>query len=85
MKTETLESLTMPIRGSASGPQDLAREIIDRLTFRIGKDPKVARPHDWLEAAILVTRDRIIHPWMTSTKAAYRNGSKRVYYLSLEF
>src|SRR5262245_56013645 len=52
-------------------PQELAREILERLTYRIGKDPKVAKPHDWLMAAILVTRDRAIERWMVSTRATY--------------
>ncbi|CZT33160.1 glycogen/starch/alpha-glucan phosphorylase [Rhizobium sp. 9140] len=63
----------------------LAQEIIERLTYRIGKDPKVAKPHDWLTAAILVVRDRITDNWMESTRKAYTDSSKRVYYLSLEF
>ncbi|HEV7437754.1 MAG TPA: glycogen/starch/alpha-glucan phosphorylase [Pseudorhizobium sp.] len=69
----------------STNPQILAEEIIERLTYRIGKDAKVAKPHDWLTAAILVVRDRIIDRWMESTRRAYRNGDKRVYYLSLEF
>ena len=44
----------------ASTADVLAQEIIERLTYRIGKDPKVAKPHDWLTAAILVVRDRIL-------------------------
>lgn len=63
----------------------MASEIIERLTYRIGKDVKVAKPHDWLTATILVVRDRIIDKWMESTRKAYANNSKRVYYLSLEF
>jgi starch phosphorylase len=51
----------------------------------VGKDPIVAKPHDWLAAAILVVRDRAIDRWMESTRAAYTTGAKRVYYLSLEF
>ena len=66
-------------------PEILAEEIIERLTYRIGKDAKVAKPHDWLTAAILVVRDRIIDKWMESTRRVYRTGDKRVYYLSLEF
>jgi len=69
----------------SSDPADLAREIVERLTYRIGKDPKVARPHDWLQATILVTRDRAIERWMQSTRDTYETGAKRVYYLSLEF
>jgi glycogen phosphorylase len=84
MNKESLETFVAPAR-DAHSPEALAREIVDRLTYRIGKDPRVARPHDWLEAAILVTRDHIIHPWMDSTRASYEQGAKRVYYLSLEF
>ncbi|OAE49606.1 glycogen phosphorylase [Agrobacterium tumefaciens] len=69
----------------SSNPEIMAAEIIERLTYRIGKDVKVAKPHDWLTATILVVRDRIIDKWMESTRKAYANNSKRVYYLSLEF
>jgi glycogen phosphorylase len=66
-------------------PQVLARELLERLTYRIGKDPKVAEPHDWLIATILVIRDRAIERWMASTRETYDSGAKRVYYFSLEF
>src|SRR3954465_1742746 len=66
-------------------PATLAADIIERLIYRIGKDAKVAKPHDWLTATILVVRDRIIDRWMESTRKVYRTGGKRVYYLSLEF
>ena len=69
----------------SSEPEVLASEIIERLTYRIGKDVKVAKPHDWLTATILVIRDRVIDKWMESTRKAYQHDSKRVYYLSLEF
>ncbi|MBD9373549.1 glycogen/starch/alpha-glucan phosphorylase [Rhizobium sp. ARZ01] len=66
-------------------PSQLATELLERLKYRIGKDPKVAKPHDWLTAAILVARDRITDKWMDSTRRTYATGSKRVYYMSLEF
>ena len=69
----------------SSRPEIMAEEIIERLTYRIGKDAKVAKPHDWLTASILVIRDRIIDKWMESTRKAYQTDAKRVYYLSLEF
>ena len=68
-----------------SDPSVLAADIVERLIYRIGKDAKVAKPHDWLTAAILVVRDRIIDHWMDSTRKTYQTGAKRVYYLSLEF
>eukprot|EP01035_Chromulina_nebulosa_P062456 gene62456-85414_t len=66
-------------------PATLAADIVERLIYRIGKDAKVAKPHDWLTAAILVIRDRVIDRWMESTRRTYESGGKRVYYLSLEF
>ncbi|WP_342587915.1 glycogen/starch/alpha-glucan phosphorylase [Hoeflea marina] len=68
-----------------STPETLAAEIIERLTYSIGKDAKVAKPHDWMTATILVVRDRIIDRWMASTRETYETSGKRVYYLSLEF
>ncbi|WP_416795759.1 glycogen/starch/alpha-glucan phosphorylase [Ciceribacter azotifigens] len=68
-----------------SSPDVLAAEIIEHLTYGIGKDAKVATPHDWLTATILAIRGRIIDKWMESTRETYRTNRKRVYYLSLEF
>jgi starch phosphorylase len=65
--------------------ETLKAEILDKLTYAVGKDPIVARNHDWLAATILAVRDRAIDRWMDSTRRAYRTGAKRVYYLSLEF
>ena len=65
--------------------QAIRSEILQKLTYSIGKDPIVAKRHDWLNATILALRDRIIDRWMESTRAAYQAKSKRVYYLSLEF
>jgi glycogen phosphorylase len=84
IKTPHKADLPLPKRG-ASDPASLAAEIMDKLTYSIGKDAKVATPHDWLTATILVVRDRIIDTWMESTRATYMNNGKRVYYLSLEF
>ena len=82
----TAVKLTIPSPAPrSSDPGRLAEEIIERLTYRIGKDAKVAKPHDWVAATILVIRDRIIDRWMDSTRRTYATGAKRVYYLSLEF
>ncbi len=60
-------------------------EILEKLTYFIGKDPIVARPHDWLKATIYAVRDRVIDQWMESSRETWRTSQKRVYYLSLEF
>lgn len=69
----------------ADAPSGLAKHILEKLLYSIGKDQKVAQPHDWTAATILAIRDRIIDQWLTSTKEVYKTGGKRVYYLSLEF
>jgi glycogen phosphorylase len=68
-----------------SDPKSLAAEILQSLTYRLGKDASVATPYDWLTASIKVVRDRIVERWIESTKNAYAQKDKRVYYLSLEF
>ncbi|HEX7743262.1 MAG TPA: glycogen/starch/alpha-glucan phosphorylase, partial [Sphingobium sp.] len=66
-------------------PQVLAHEIVERLTYRIGKNAEAAKPHDWLYAVILSIRDRVIDAWIASTQKTYEQQGRRVYYLSLEF
>jgi starch phosphorylase len=63
----------------------LQAEILENLIYSVGKDPIVARPHDWLRATILAVRDRIMDRWMESSRETWRTSNKRVYYLSLEF
>lgn len=63
----------------------LKAEILRKLTYSLGKDPSVAKPHDWLTAAILAVRDHAIDVWQRTTRESYATGRKRVYYLSLEF
>src|SRR5215813_6821072 len=74
-----------PATGPLPDTEALKKEILRKLTYSMGKDTIVARPHDWLAATILVVRDRVIDRWMASTRAAYSGSEKRVYYLSLEF
>ncbi len=59
--------------------------ILAKLTYAIGKDPEHASDRDWFEAVALAARDRMIDQWMDRTRESYREGKKRVYYLSLEF
>jgi glycogen phosphorylase len=79
-----MAELAPPPSGNELRPP-LAELILDTLVYRIGKDARAARPHDWLAATILTVRDQIIDTWMASTRAAHAAGAKRVYYLSLEF
>jgi len=63
----------------------LEARLLDVLRHRVGKDERAAKQHDWFTAAVLTLRDEVIDKWMESTRRTYEAGSKRVYYLSLEF
>ena len=81
--TKDLKMIKPAPRGTDA--ETIRSEILEKLAYSIGKDPMVAKRHDWLNATILALRDRIIDRWMESTKRAYQQDAKRVYYLSLEF
>ena len=59
--------------------------VLDKLSYEVGKDPAHALEHDWFVATALAVRDYVTRHWMDSTRRTYRDGSKRVYYFSLEF
>nr|WP_314258469.1 glycogen/starch/alpha-glucan phosphorylase [uncultured Devosia sp.] len=69
----------------ATSVEAIQAEILERLIYSVGKDPIVARQHDWLAATILAVRDRVMDRWMESSRETWRTSKKRVYYLSLEF
>jgi starch phosphorylase len=63
----------------------LQTAILEKLTYQVGKRRKIATERDWLMATAFALRDQIVDRWLAGIDAAYENGSKRVYYLSLEF
>jgi starch phosphorylase len=72
----------------APGSSDVATlrtVILDRLTYDVGKSRNSASERDWFVATALAARDRVVQRWIESTTDTYKRGSKRVYYLSLEF
>ncbi|MFD2236758.1 glycogen/starch/alpha-glucan phosphorylase [Aureimonas populi] len=79
-KQRTLKS--EPRRNDAD---TLALEIVEKLTYSLGKTTDAARLHDWEQATALAVRDRIIDQWLTSSRKAREEGAKRVCYLSMEF
>lgn len=76
--------MTAESRFDSLRPLD-ARAILDKLVYAVGKDPDHATLHDWYVATALAVRDRLVDAWMASTRRAYRERRKRVYYLSIEF
>jgi glycogen phosphorylase len=64
---------------------DIKHDVVDRLTYLVGKNPVTATDRDWFNAAAYVVRDHMVDHWMSSTRNYYHNDVKRVYYFSLEF
>jgi starch phosphorylase len=74
--------------GAAAQPlaaATLRDAIVRKLTNYMAKRRAVATDHDWLVATALAVRDLAVDGWLASIDAAYQQGEKRVYYLSLEF
>jgi len=65
--------------------ESLKRAIANKLMFTVGKNPKAARPEDWMHAAAYAVRDQLVDRWMKTTRAQYDQDAKRVYYMSMEF
>jgi starch phosphorylase len=63
----------------------LRAAILKKLTYHVGKRISVATDRDWLIATAIAVRDQIVDRWVRTTEETYQAGSKRVYYLSLEF
>src|SRR3984957_11003594 len=64
---------------------DIKNAVLAKLVLAVGKDAGAATDRDWFLAAAFAIRDRIVHRWLATERASKANGSKRVYYLSLEF
>ena len=89
-------SIDSPIPGETEGAalgahvradtaESFRADILDKLTYNVGKSTITASDRDWFVATALAVRDRIVDRWIASTRATYEAEGKRVYYLSLEF
>ncbi|MBE9605088.1 glycogen/starch/alpha-glucan phosphorylase [Acetobacteraceae bacterium H6797] len=63
----------------------LREDILEKLTYQVGKSRVAATDSDWFVATTLAVRDRIMDRWLPNMREAYETGAKQVYYLSLEF
>ena len=68
-----------------SSARNLRASIVRCLKYGLGKDAAHASLQDWRIALSLALRERVVDPWLASTRQARAEGRKRVYYLSMEF
>ncbi len=64
---------------------ELEGATLRHLKYAMGKTPSHATVYDWRMALSYAVRERIMDPWFAATQQTYREGRKRVYYLSMEF
>src|SRR3954453_9928875 len=64
---------------------EIKAAVLAKLVLAVGKDAGSAPDRIWFLAPAPPVRARIIHRWLASERASHAKGSKRVYYLSLEF
>src|SRR3954447_6716935 len=87
---ETIRSLPRDILKSHVAPPEpdaaALRELITaKLTYSLGCDPLAATERDWLVAAVLAVRDRIVDRWLAGARNDGLRHRKHVCYLSMEF
>ncbi|MCC6008333.1 MAG: glycogen/starch/alpha-glucan phosphorylase, partial [Rhodobacteraceae bacterium] len=65
--------------------ETLHAAMLRHIKYSMGKDEFNAKTYDVRMALCMAVRDRIVEPWFSSTRAAYKAEGKRVFYLSMEF
>ena len=76
-----------PASSLPQGARDQAAlrvRILEKLTYEVGRTPQRASQRDWFVAAAHTIRDFVVECWLASPRWG-EPGTKRVYYLSLEF
>ena len=85
MSSHPLDKNTFKYSYLGMDTESIRKSMANRLEYTIGKDILTATTRDWFNVAAYVIRDRMMDRWMETMRTYYREDSKRVYYLSLEF
>jgi starch phosphorylase len=75
---------TAPADRRRSG-DPIEQAIIGKLHHSLGKSEQAATRRDWLTAATLAVRDRMVDLWLSGEQQTERRAGKQVCYLSMEF
>ncbi len=79
------ESLPDDELRSGSSVDSLKAAVLSKLAYAVGKTTPDASQRDWFLATALAVRDRMVQGWQKSYEKTNAVGTKRVYYMSLEF
>jgi glycogen phosphorylase len=83
--SDNLDKVAVEEENICSEDTLIKHDVVDRLTYLVGKNPVTANKRDWFNAAAYVVRDHMVDHWMSTTRNYYCHDVKRVYYFSLEF
>ena len=72
---------------TASAPESekIAADLRRHVTVTLGNDFDRPSAYTYSQGLSYAVRDRLIDQWIKTQRSMYENGTKRVYYLSLEF
>lgn len=65
--------------------KSLQISFVNHLEYSLAKDEYSATKRDFFKSLALSVRDRLIERWIETQQTYYREGAKRIYYLSMEF
>ena len=83
--TENIKSIASVQENICCDNTAIRHDVVERVTYQVGKNPEMATARDWFNATAYVVRDHMVDHWMKTTQNYYRQDVKRVYYFSLEF
>jgi len=72
-------------RSRAARVKALKEDVQRHILSFLGNDAALASKHDYFKALAYTVRERMAEAWIRTQRSYYERGSKRVYYLSLEF
>jgi len=65
--------------------KSLQKSFINHLLYSLCKDEYSATQRDFYDSLALAVRDRLVEKWIKTQQTYYRRGTRRVYYLSMEY
>ncbi len=72
-------------RDTGSTPDAIARAIVDNLYYRQRRVPEFATRHEWYTALALTVRERLVDPFVKTSRALAVQNARVVCYFSAEF
>jgi glycogen phosphorylase len=80
-----MSKITESITRTGMDIESIKRDISNHLRFTLACDEHSASDWDIYKSVVLSVRDRLHDKWLKTQQGYYKDDSKRVYYISMEF